>query len=79
MFFETPQAIEQQSLVGPTVHTSLSILESYLFLSSFYIMSVMNIDKEFRCLAREHDVFLENNWKISDDKQDLETIVSWFR
>jgi hypothetical protein len=79
MFFETPQATKPRSLVGHVVHASLSNLESYLPLSNSYIMSVTNINKEFRHLAREHDAFLESNWKFSCEKQDLEAIVSQFK
>jgi hypothetical protein len=42
-------------------------------------MSVMNIDMEFKCLAKEHDAFPENYWKISSEKQYLEAIVSQFK
>ncbi len=46
---------------------------------SSYIMLVTNIDMEFRHLAREHDALLESKWKLMDENQDLEAIISRFR
>jgi hypothetical protein len=34
---------------------------------------------DFRHLAREHDALLESKWKLMDENQDLETIISRFR
>ncbi len=47
-------------------------------MSSSYIMSVTNIDVESRCLETE-DALLWSHWKISGDKQNLETSVNWFK
>ncbi len=76
MFFETPHAIGPQSLIYLVIHASLNNLESYLLMSSSYILLVMNIDTEFQRLAIECDALLERNQNIFDEKQDLETSIN---
>ncbi len=76
MFFETPHAIGPQSLIYLVIHASLNNLESYLLMSSSYILLVMNIDTEFQRLATECDALLERNQNIFDEKQDLETSIN---
>jgi hypothetical protein len=76
MFFETPHPTKPQSLIGLEVHVVLNNLESYLLIFSLYIMSVTNINIEFKHLAREHDTLLESNQKIFGEKQDLEATIN---
>jgi hypothetical protein len=71
MFFETPHATKSQSLIGLEVHVVMNNLESYLLIFNLYIMSVTNINIEFKHLAREHDTLLESNQKNFSEKQDL--------
>jgi len=42
-------------------------------MSTSYIMSMTNIDMEFRYLVGEHDALLQNNWIFSYEKQDLKS------